>query len=796
MPGYGFDPFQVFEVEHQPCMFFYIKVVQGYNITKGSALSDLFDTPDPYITMTIQTSPNGILRTTAKNNDTQPVWNETFNFILNPDVKNELEIVLMDANYTMDQHLSTQYINLAELPLLKETVKQRVQFNQTSEVDIEMWAELDDNPQLRYSLTLCDEEKWFMEKRKECVFEAMKKILGDNAPQTLHEVPTIGVLGSGGGFRAMTAFCGVMSGLVESKVSDMVMYNVGLSGSAWYLSTLYSHPEWPEKSPKDLRQELRDSINSSPFWLLNISSMKRYVSRILEKRRHGQPVSFTDFFGHLVGETLLKGRLEARLSDQQKKIEEGKIPMPLYSCLHVKKHVSAMVFHEWMEFSPYEIGMPKYGTFLKPQLFGSKFFLGHLVKEFIEPPLHFLQGIWGSAFCIQFKRLLQDDKKVNELEAIEQEREELDRELTEELSLQDDESSESSETESDSSVERNNSQKKITTNGTSKNGESKGKSHKSSLLKGFLEYMFGNHPIMKSIDGRAATVHNFMRGLSLYKAYPFSPFTSLDDKRHDEDKLQASSYFSHKLKDLTPKQIVSPMKEYNGEDQFDGIFEMYPTSIKKLYVVDGGLSFNSPYPLLLRPQRGVDLILSFDFSARATDTTPPFKELLLAKEWARLNDVPFPDIDPTVVDREGLKECYVFENPTDPRCPIVMHFVLVNITFRKYKTPGLRRTKSEKEFADFDIFDDPKNPYSTFNFKYENLAFDRLAELMEFNTLLFKDKIIEKIKTCVQRIKQYTRQKPIMLKDIKKLKLPKSEEKQLEQYIKSRDKDDGDFPQT
>lgn len=49
------------------------------------------------------------------------------------------------------------------------------------------------------------------------------------------QVPTIGVLGSGGGFRAMTAFCGVMSALVESRISDMVMYNVGLSGSAWYV---------------------------------------------------------------------------------------------------------------------------------------------------------------------------------------------------------------------------------------------------------------------------------------------------------------------------------------------------------------------------------------------------------------------------------------------------------------------------------------------------------------------------------------------------------------------------------
>ena len=36
-----------------------------------------------------------------------------------------------------------------------------------------------------------------------------------------------------------------------------------------------------------------------------------------------------------------------------------------------------------------------------------------------------LSGIWGSAFCIQFKRLLQDDKKVNQLEEIQQEREEL-----------------------------------------------------------------------------------------------------------------------------------------------------------------------------------------------------------------------------------------------------------------------------------------------------------------------------------------------------------------------------------
>ena len=38
-------------------------------------------------------------------------------------------------------------------------------------------------------------------------------------------------------------------------------------------------------------------------------------------------------------------RLSSKLTDQQEKIETGQIPMPMYSCLHVKKHVSAMVFH-------------------------------------------------------------------------------------------------------------------------------------------------------------------------------------------------------------------------------------------------------------------------------------------------------------------------------------------------------------------------------------------------------------------------------------------------------------------
>lgn len=59
--------------------------------------------------------------------------------------------------------------------------------------------------------------------------------------------------------------------------------------------------------------------------------------------------------------------------------------------------------------------------------------------------------------------------------------------------------------------------------------------------------------------------------------------------------------------------------------EFDRIYEPLDVKSKKIHVVDSGLTFNLPYPLILRPQRGVDLIISFDFSARPSDSSLPFK---------------------------------------------------------------------------------------------------------------------------------------------------------------------------
>lgn len=48
------------------------------------------------------------------------------------------------------------------------------------------------------------------------------------------QVPVIAVVGSGGGFRAMVGFSGVMKALYDSGVLDCATYVAGLSGSTWY----------------------------------------------------------------------------------------------------------------------------------------------------------------------------------------------------------------------------------------------------------------------------------------------------------------------------------------------------------------------------------------------------------------------------------------------------------------------------------------------------------------------------------------------------------------------------------
>ena len=62
-----------------------------------------------------------------------------------------------------------------------------------------------------------------------------------------------------------------------------------------------------------------------------------------------------------------------------------------------------------------------------------------------------------------------------------------------------------------------------------------------------------------------------------------------------------------------------------------------------------------------------------------------------------------------------------------------------------------RKTAEDRDFGDFSIFEDPEDPYSTFNFHYQPKPFDRLAKLNEFNTLLGEQTMKDVIKEFVKK---------------------------------------------
>lgn len=72
-----------------------------------------------------------------------------------------------------------------------------------------------------------------------------------------------------------------------------------------YLTTLYSHPDWPSCSTSIVSEELKQNIKQHPDTVaMNIPS---YVQSARAKTEYGGSWSFTDIFGHMIGDTIIKG---------------------------------------------------------------------------------------------------------------------------------------------------------------------------------------------------------------------------------------------------------------------------------------------------------------------------------------------------------------------------------------------------------------------------------------------------------------------------------------------------------
>ncbi len=57
-------------------------------------------------------------------------------------------------------------------------------------------------------------------------------------------------------------------------------------------------------------------------------------------------------------------------------------------------------------------------------------------------------------------------------------------------------------------------------------------------------------------------------------------------------------------------------------------------------------------------------------------------------EYCADRKISFPKIDYKKLESEPIREVYVFEDKENPDVPIVIHFPLVNVSFKQFKSPG------------------------------------------------------------------------------------------------------------
>ncbi|KAG8140249.1 putative Cytosolic phospholipase A2 gamma-like protein [Naja naja] len=141
-------------------------------------------------------------------------------------------------------------------------------------------------------------------------------------------------------------------------------------------------------------------------------------------------------------------------------------------------------------------------------------------------------------------------------------------------------------------------------------------------------------------------------------------------------------------------------------------------------LIDAGLTINTAYPSVLRPERQVKLILSFDFSAG-----DPFLTIKKAAEYCEAYAIPFPKIDENALqDLDTPSDCYIFRGeytPTIIHCPL----------FNKINCPG--------EIAEY------REQFSTFKLSYSAEEIEKLLIAAKKNVANVQQKVLEEIKHIV-----------------------------------------------
>ncbi|KFV05102.1 Cytosolic phospholipase A2 epsilon, partial [Pterocles gutturalis] len=528
---------------------------------------------------------------------------------------------------------------------------------------------------MRFGFNLCSEEMAFLGKRKKYVASALKNVFHLQQDLQDCEVPVVAIITTGGGLKSMTGLYGSLMGLKKLNLLDCVTYISGLSGTTWTMANLYRDAYWSQKDLDWHIGEAQKHATKCKMGCFSMDRMKYYNKQLCQRKEEGYRTSFIDLWGLMIEYLLNDGKDPHKLSEQQEALCDGQNPLPIYVSVCVRDNYSTNDFKEWVEFTPYEVGLLKYGAFVRTEHFGSEFFMGRLLKKVPESRICYLQGMWSSIFSVNLLQIWglshssEDFWKRWTQDRIE--------EVDEEPVLP-------------------TRPHELRTRMYTPPGPL------ASFLRGALTDRFS-----------VAQHHNFLKGYQLHNNYM--------ENEH-------FCRWKDTVLDSRPNQLVQ------NSDQ--------------LGMIDAGFFINTSSPPLLRPQREVDVIIYLSYTTGSHTST-----LDKAYKYYSEQKIPFPKISLTDEDKKNLKECYLFQDSDVPGCPIVIFLPLVNDTFREYKAPGVKRCCSEMEEGQLDLTS-RCSPYCMFAVRYTDENYRRLLKLSEYNILNNSQMIMQALQIAMQRRRQ------------------------------------------
>ncbi|XP_077640276.1 cytosolic phospholipase A2 epsilon [Lonchura striata] len=185
----------------------------------------------------------------------------------------------------------------------------------------------------------------------------------------------------------------------------------------------------------------------------------------------------------------------------------------------------------------------------------------------------------------------------------------------------------------------------------------------------------------------------------------------------------------------------------------DTVLEHFPNQLTEtaefMCLADTAGYIDISYPPLMRPERKVDVVLHLNYSSGSQ--TLPLEE---ASKYFQKQGIPFPKIQMSEEEKKNLKECYIFEDTETPEAPTVVFFPLVNDSFRKYKEPGVERSPAEMAHGNVDV-STISSPYCLNSFTYTGEEFDKLIDLTSYNIQNNQHLILQALNSAIEQKRQH-----------------------------------------